>query len=137
MDNILKYIINLIVFVPITIALIILTIKLSKSSINGLVKNKYVKVLERTNLNKDTDVYVLKIGDEGCVIVSSPTKTDTIKELTNDQIEEIEKKQEELKINSRNIELKLKDIKKIKLKDMKRIKLKEIKNGRISTNNFK
>ena len=130
MDNILKYIINLIVFVPFTIALIIITIRLSKSSINGIAKNKYIKVLERTNLNKDTELYVLKVGDEGCVIVSSSTKTDTIKELTSHQIEEIEKKQEEVKINNRNnINLKLKDIKKFRLK--------EIKNERNNTNDFK
>ncbi|UPA31438.1 flagellar biosynthetic protein FliO [Terrisporobacter glycolicus] len=130
MDNILKYIINLIVFVPFTIALIIITIRLSKSSINGIAKNKYIKVLERTNLNKDTELYVLKIGDEGCVIVSSSTKTDTIKELTSHQIEEIERKQEEVKINNRNnINLKLKDIKKFRLK--------EIKNERNNTNDFK
>lgn len=129
MDNVLKYIINLIVFVPFTIALIIITMRLSKSSINGLVKNKYVKVLEKTSLNKDTDIYVLKVGNEGCVIVSSPTKTDTIKELTNQQIEEIETKQEEVKNNSRNIELKIKNLKKFKLK--------EIKDERITTNDFK
>jgi len=130
MDNILKYIINLIVFVPFTIALIIITIRLSKSSINGIAKNKYIKVLERTNLNKDTELYVLKVGDEGCVIVSSPTKTDTIKELTSHQVEEIERKQEEVKINNRNnINLKLKDIKKFRLK--------EIKNERNNTNDFK
>ncbi|WP_343347671.1 flagellar biosynthetic protein FliO [Terrisporobacter petrolearius] len=130
MDNILKYIINLIVFVPFTIALIIITIRLSKSSINGIAKNKYIKVLERTNLNKDTELYVLKVGDEGCVIVSSPTKTDTIKELTSHQIEEIERKQEEVKINNRNnINSKLKDIKKFRLK--------EIKNERNNTNDFK
>lgn len=130
MDNILKYIINLIVFVPFTIALIIITIRLSKTSINGIAKNKYIKVLERTNLNKDTELYVLKVGDEGCVIVSSSTKTDTIKELTSHQIEEIERKQEEVKINNRNnINLKLKDIKKFRLK--------EIKNERNNTNDFK
>lgn len=130
MDNILKYIINLIVFVPFTIALIIITIRLSKSSINGIAKNKYIKVLERTNLNKDTELYVLKVGDEGCVIVSSPTKTDTIKELTSHQIEEIERKQEEVKINNRNnINSKIKDIKKFRLK--------EIKNERNNTNDFK
>lgn len=132
MDNILKYIINLIVFVPFTIALIIITIRLSKLSINGLVKNRYVKVLEKTNLNKDTDVYVLKVGDEGCVIVSSSAKTDVIKELTNNQIEEIEKKQEDIKKNSRNMGLKLKD-----LKDLRKTKLKEIKDGTVNTNNFK
>ena len=130
MDNILKYIINLIVFVPFTTALIIITIRLSKSSINGLAKNKYIKVLERTNLNKDTEVYVIKVGDEGCVVISSSTKTDKIKELTSHQIEEIERKQEEVKINNRNnIDLKLKGIKKFRLK--------EIKNERNNTNDFK
>ena len=130
MDNILKYIINLIVFVPFIIALIIITIRLSKSSINGLAKNKYIKVLERTNLNKDTEVYVIKVGDEGCVVISSSTKTDKIKELTSHQIEEIERKQEEVKINNRNnIDLKLKGIKKFRLK--------EIKNERNNTNDFK
>lgn len=130
MDNILKYIINLIVFVPFTIVLIIITIRLSKSSINGLAKSKYIKVLERTNLNKDTEVYVIKVGDEGCVVISSSTKTDKIKELTSHQIEEIERKQEEVKINNRNnIDLKLKDIKKFRLK--------EIKNERNNTNDFK
>lgn len=130
MDNILKYIINLIVFVPFTIVLIIITIRLSKSSINGLAKSKYIKVLERTNLNKDTEVYVIKVGDEGCVVISSPTKTDKIKELTSHQIEEIERKQEEVKINNRNnIDLKLKDI--------KNFRLKEIKNERNNTNDFK
>lgn len=129
MDNILKYIINLIVFVPFTIALIIITIKFSKINFNGVGINKYVKVLERTNLNKDTEIYVLKVGDEGCVIVSSPTKTDTIKELTKKQIEEIEKKQADFKNN--------KFEKTLKLENIKHFRLKEKKDGTINTTSFK
>ena len=128
MDNILKYIINLIVFVPFTIALIIITIRFSKINFNGVGINKYVKVLERTNLNKDTEIYVLKVGDEGCVIASSSTKTDIIKELTKNQIEEIEKKQEDVK-NKFN--------KTLNLEIIKSLKLKEKKNGTIGTNSFK
>lgn len=121
MDNILKYIINLIVFVPFTIALIIITIRLSKINFGGVGINKYVKVLERTSLSKDTSIYVLKIGDEGCVVLSTPTKTDTIKELNKKQVKEIEKNQENIK----------------KLKSMLKIKLKEKRDGRISTSSFK
>lgn len=128
MDNILKYIINLIVFVPFTIALIIITIRFSKINFSGVGINKYVKVLERTNLSKDTEIYVLKVGDEGCVIVSSSTKTDIIKELTKNQIEEIEKKQEDVK-NKFN--------KTLNLEIIKSLKLKEKKNGTIGTNSFK
>ena len=123
MDNILKYIINLIVFVPFTIALIIITIRFSKIIFNGVGINKYVKVLERTNLNKDTEI------DEGCVIVSSPTKTDTIKELTKKQIEEIEKKQTDFKNN--------KFEKTLKLENIKHFRLKEKKDGTINTTSFK
>lgn len=129
MDNILKYIINLIVFVPFTIALIIITIRFSKINFNGIGINKYVKVLERTNLNKDTEIYVLKVGDEGCVIVSSPTKTDTIKELNKKQIEEIEKKQVDLKNNKFD--------KILKIENIKHFRLKEKKDGTINTTSFK
>ena len=129
MDNILKYIINLIVFVPFTIALIIIKIRFSKINFNGVGINKYVKVLERTNLNKDTEIYVLKVGDEGCVIVSSPTKTDTIKELNKKQIEEIEKKQVDLKNNKFD--------KILKLENIKHFRLKEKKDGTINTTSFK
>ena len=128
MDNILKYIINLIVFVPFTIALIIITIRLSKINFGGVGINKYVKVLERTSLSKDTSIYVLKIGDEGCVVLSTPTKTDTIKELNKKQVNEIEK-------NKGNIKNKVN--RKCDLKNTEKLNLKEERDGRISTNGFK
>lgn len=132
MDNILKYIINLIVFVPFTIALIIITIKFSKINFGVAGINKYVKVLERTNLSKDTSIYVLKVGDEGCVILSTPTKTDTIKELNKKQVKEIEKNQENIK-NKFNSTWNKENIKKLKSK----LNLKEKKDGRIGTSSFK
>ena len=72
----LHYIINLIIFIPITIILIIASIKLTKFNSDNINKHKYVKVLERTNLNKDTSIFVLEMGDEGCVLASSPSKTE-------------------------------------------------------------
>ena len=129
MDNILKYIINLIVFVPFTIALIIITIRFSKINFSGVGINKYVKVLERTNLNKDTEIYVLKVGDEGCVIISSPTKTETIKELTKKQVSEIERKQVDVKNNKFDRILTLEKIKKVWIKGEK--------NATINTTSFK
>ena len=77
----LHYIINLIIFIPITIILIIASIKLTKFNSDNINKHKYVKVLERTNLNKDTSIFVLEMGDEGCVLASSPSKTEKIKRL--------------------------------------------------------
>lgn len=103
MDNIFQYIIKLIIFVPMIIALIVISLKLSKINLENVGMNKYTKVLEKTNLNKDTDVYVLKIGDKGCVLVSSPSKIEKIKELSKEEIDKIEDLKEEAKINFNNL----------------------------------
>lgn len=126
MKDTMQYVINLIVFVPITIALIILTIKLSNINIGRFSENKYVKVLEKSNLNKDTDIFILKIGDEGCVLVSSPSNTYKVKELTKEEIKAIEIKNKEIKESYKNVNIKLKDF-----------KFKEIIDGRFSSNNDK
>lgn len=126
MKDTMQYVINLIVFVPITIALIILTIKLSNINIGRFSENKYVKVLEKSNLNKDTDIFILKIGDEGCVLVSSPSNTYKVKELTKEEIKAIEIKNEDIKESYKNVKIKLKDF-----------KFKEIVDGRFSSNNDK
>lgn len=128
MDDMVKYIINLIVFIPFIIVLILITIRFSKFGMAGLGINKYVKVLERTSLNKDSEILVLKMGDKGCVLVSSSSNSYKIKELTEKEVEEIEKMYED---NRKNIKLNHNKIKSV-LK-----KLEEIKNERISPNNTK
>lgn len=105
MDNVLQYIINLIVFVPIIIVLIVASIKLSKANFSNIGNNKYTKVLERTNLSKDTNVFVLKIGDEGCVLVSSPSKVEKIKELSKEEIENIQDLKQESKVDISTLNL--------------------------------
>ena len=101
----LHYIINLIIFIPITIILIIASIKLTKFNSDNINKHKYVKVLERTNLNKDTSIFVLEMGDEGCVVVSSPSKIEKLKELNVEDIAEIYEMKESHGISLENIDV--------------------------------
>ncbi len=101
----LQYIINLIVFIPITIILIVASIKLSKLNSDRIDKYKYVKVLERASLNKDSSVFVLKIGDEGCVLASSPSKIETIKQLSKDEVIEIENMKPDFGLNITDIDI--------------------------------
>lgn len=125
MDNMLQYLINLSVFVPLIIILIVVSIRISKANLENIGIYKYTQVIERTNLNKDTDVFVLKIGDEGCVIVSSPSSIEKIKELSKEEINNLEQKREEmkkakiLKFNTKKISLKKLDLKKLNLKEKK------------------
>ena len=101
----LHYIINLIIFIPITIILIVASIKLSKLNSDNINKHKYVKVLERTNLSKDTSIFVLEIGDEGCVVASSPSKIEKLKELNKEDISEIYEMKESHGISLENIDV--------------------------------
>lgn len=125
MDNVLQYIINLVVFVPITIILIVVSIRLSKTNIGNIGLNKYTKVLERTTLSKDTDVFVLKIGDEGCVIVSSSSSIEKIKELSKEEISNIEGSKEESKVKLKTFNEKMNLVR-------KKSELKEKKDGKLS-----
>ncbi|MDB8803896.1 MULTISPECIES: flagellar biosynthesis protein FliZ [Romboutsia] len=95
----LQYIINLLIFVPLILILIVVSLRLSKASMSTIAGKKYTKVLEVTNLKKDIDLFVLKIGDEGCVLVSSPSKVDKIKDLTKEEINSIEKIKDDSEIN--------------------------------------
>lgn len=131
MDNVVQYIINLIVFIPVTTILIVISIKLSKTNLSNLGGYKYVKVLEKTVLSKDTEVCVLKIGDEGCVLVSSPSKVENIKELSKEEIENIEQNQNDNKIKLVKLNKEAISLNKLKLKE---INLQEVK---LSKSNFK
>lgn len=106
MENIFQYIIKLIIVVPMIITLIVISLKLSKMNLVNIGMNKYTTVLEKTNLNKDTDVYVLKIGDGGCVLVSSSSRIEKIKDLSKEEIEKIEDLKEEAKIDFNNFNTK-------------------------------
>ncbi len=122
----LQYIISLIIFIPITIILIVASIKLSKLNSDSINKHKYVKVLEKTNLSKDTSIFVLEMGDEGCVVASSPSKIEKIKELNKEDIAEIYEMKESYGINLSDI-----DIDKFKLFNLS-FKNKKIRNNMFS-----
>lgn len=109
-SDILQYLVNLAIFIPFVIVVIVVSIRLSKGNLEGIGIYKYTKIIERTSLSKDTDMFVIKIGDEGCVIISSPTKLEKIRDLTSEEIVYIEQKRDEIKS---------KNLKKIKLKGKK------------------
>lgn len=88
---------------------------------------KYINILERTNLNKDTDVFILKIGDEGCVLLSSPSNVEKIKKLSKDEINNIEELRKEPKAKLVNLSNKL-NLHSLNLKEINLNKLKSKEN---------
>lgn len=91
----LELIINIIVLVPIILLLIVISLKLSKKSLDRLNSGSYVQVIERFNLSKEVSVSVMRIGKTGCVLVSSNNNSQVIKELNEEEIEKIIKMKSE------------------------------------------
>ncbi|MGL5693370.1 MAG: hypothetical protein ACRCXA_04780 [Peptostreptococcaceae bacterium] len=87
--SLIEYLINVLVFTPFVLLLVVLSIKMSKRNIEKFTSNKYVQVLERINVSKDNNIYLLKTGDTGCVVMSSHNHTEKIKDLSEEEIEQI------------------------------------------------
>ena len=107
-------ILKLILTLAIVFGLMILTLRYSKKGINKINAQKYVKIIDRVQIAKDIYVVILKIGDEGQVVLMSSANSEVLKKLTSEELKEIEDGKNEAYENMTNA---FKNIKaKIKLK---------------------
>ncbi|MCI5726307.1 MAG: hypothetical protein MR274_02035 [Clostridium sp.] len=110
-------ILKLILTLAIVFGLMILTLRYSKKGINKINAQKYVKIIDRVQIAKDIYVVILKIGDEGQVVLMSSANSEVLKKLTSEELKEIEDGKNEAYENMTNA---FKNIKaKIKLKEDK------------------
>lgn len=110
-------ILKLILVLAIVFGLMILTLRYSKKGINKINAQKYVKIIDRVQIAKDIYVVILKIGDEGQVVLMSSANSEVLKKLTSEELKEIEDGKNEAYENMTNA---FKNIKaKIKLKEDK------------------
>lgn len=128
----LEFIINLIVLVPVIALLIVISLRLSKKSLDNFTSSSYAQVIERISLSKDINLYVIKLGATGCVIVSSSNNTQLIKELDENEIEKIMRIKKE-----RNNSITLKNISGLNLNNILNNKFTREKNNGYNKSDFK
>ncbi|GAA0107110.1 MULTISPECIES: flagellar biosynthetic protein FliO [Clostridium] len=94
-------IIKLIFTLVVVLGLMYLVFKISGNRLNKINEGKYIKVLEKVQISKDTSIVVLKIGKKGYIMSSSNNNTEKIDEISEEEILllEEEKKIEKEKIN--------------------------------------
>lgn len=117
---------KLVLFTGALLLLLVAILKLTEGKLKGLSKGKYVKIIEKTALSKNSSIYLLKLGEEGAVILTNDKGAETIKELSKEEIEkiELEKEMSLLEINTKyNAGLE-------KLKDLGVLALKRVKGGK-------
>lgn len=90
-----KYILNLVLVVPIVLLLFFITIKCSKTGFSKIGIYNHVTILEKVSVNKDSSILVLKVGKEGQVGILSSTGFQSIQHLNENEIKELEDKKNE------------------------------------------
>lgn len=92
-----KIIGTLIVF----ILLMLLALRLNEGKLKEINGRKMVRVVERTQLSKDVSLQIIKISGKGYIMSVSSSKAELIKELSEEEIKEIEiSKQIEIQKNN-------------------------------------
>lgn len=101
----LKYIVNTSVLLVVLLGLFLLTTRTLSSQYEKLNNKKYVKVLEKVSISKDTYSIVFKTGDSAYIGISSPKGFDIVKELSKREILELEETKKDNNLDIQTQEL--------------------------------
>ena len=88
----LKLFMQLLVALGITLGIMFLSYKILGTKVESINNNKYVKVIERTQITKDNAILIIKIGEKGYVMSCAGNSMEKLAELSEEEINEIEEK---------------------------------------------
>ena len=89
--------IKLIFALVVVIFLMMLSLRLSNKSIDKINGKRYMKVVDKVQLGKDSFIAIVKIGDKGLIMSVSQNKTEVLEEITLEEVLKIEKEKREAK----------------------------------------
>ena len=93
-------ILQLFLVLPIILILIYISIKVGGSKLDTLNKYRYIKIIERVPLNKENNIFLIKLGQEYYVAASNNGSFEIIKELSKDEVTKLEENKEIPQYNS-------------------------------------
>ncbi|WP_069679096.1 flagellar biosynthetic protein FliO [Clostridium taeniosporum] len=86
----LKMILNLIMSLLVVFGLMFLTFKILGSKVKAVNDNKYVKVIDRTQITKENSIVVIKVGKKGYLLTNTQTSMEKLQDLSEEEINKIE-----------------------------------------------
>jgi flagellar protein FliO/FliZ len=87
-------ILKIILFLPLILLLMYLSLKYGGNKLQKLQDGKYMKILDRIALSKDNSIVVVKIGEKAYAISSSSKKIEILFEIPKEEIITIESSKE-------------------------------------------
>jgi flagellar protein FliO/FliZ len=77
---------NVIITFAVIVILIYVTLRLGNSKIKSLQNGRFMKILDRVQLSKESSMVVMKIGNDGYIVSVSSSKVEIIKKLTEEEL---------------------------------------------------
>ena len=87
-----KMFMQLLIALGITLGIMFLSYRILGTKVDRINDNKYIKVIERTQITKDNVILVVKVGKKGYVMMTSGNSVEKLSELSEEEINEIEEK---------------------------------------------
>lgn len=121
---------KLVISLGVVLLLMFLTFKFANNGVKKVSNDKYIKVIDRTQIGKDISLLIVKVGEEGWIMSTSNGKSEKLKELTKEEILEIEKKKKQKEEDLKEFYKVIEDKIMCRISTIaKKIKAKEEKNG--------
>ena len=76
--QLLEMLLNIILVLPFILLLIYISLKYGGSKLQSIQNGKFIKVMERVPLTKDSSIMVVKIGDKAFIMSASGSKTEIL-----------------------------------------------------------
>ena len=87
-----KMFMQLLIALGITLGIMFLSYRILGTKVDRINDNKYIKVIERTQITKDNAILVVRVGKKGYVMMTSGNSVEKLSELSEEEINEIEEK---------------------------------------------
>ena len=117
---------KLVIALIIIFALMLIIFKYTNKGLNDGFNKKYVKVIDRVQISKDSYIVIIKMGNRGMILATSAGHTEKLEDLSEEQIVQIEiEKQEAFKKMNNKYEEILEKTKSNAKKALNKIKSKE------------
>lgn len=85
---------KIIVLLPFILLIIYASIKFGGTKLQNVQKGKYIKILERVHLSKESSLLVVKIGNKTYAMSCNSHSTEILQELSDEELLNLEKDME-------------------------------------------
>ena len=86
---------KLILALVVVLGLLVVTFKVAGKGLEVNNSKKYTKIIDKTQISKDGYIVVVKIGQKGVVLSTSNGSTQKLYELSEEEVEEIERQKQQ------------------------------------------